>query len=113
MAAPTEEEIRATLIRRYHERGSATWGIGSQQASLYIVWEDTPNDWAAVTDGLYEIEDLRESEVERFDALRRDAVKPLFAEFTPRLVEAIVAATMQFAHEHPDAPRAIREPVPA
>jgi hypothetical protein len=96
--APTEEDIRATLVRAFHEPG-----LG--RGSLSLRWDDIPYDWSTLTDDLYDMEEMRPSEIARLDELRRGAVEALFDGLDRRLVEALVAATLAFAAEHPDAPR--------
>jgi hypothetical protein len=60
-------------------------------------------------DGLFDLEDLRESEIARLDALADLAVRSIRDDARRRINEALVAAALTFAAEHPDAPRAPRE----
>jgi ADP-ribosylglycohydrolase len=102
MSAPTEEEIRAALARE--------WGTPHGGYGLPI--EGTFSDAFTLTqcllDGLFDTSDLRESEQTRLDELTDAAVSPIRDDATRRINEAMVAAALTFALEHPSAPRATR-----
>jgi hypothetical protein len=102
MSAPTEEEIRAAIARE--------WGKRSPNLpSIEVRFSDVFTTCANLKDSLYDLDDLRESEIDRLDELVVDAIRPIRDDARRRINEAVVAATLQFGREHPDAPRATRE----
>jgi hypothetical protein len=60
-------------------------------------------------DGLYDQDDLRDSERDRLDELAFAAVDPIRDDARRRINEALVVAGLAFAAERPDAPRVQRE----
>jgi hypothetical protein len=93
MSAPTEEEIRAAIARQ--------WGgeIGRD-------FQDAFTGCQMLGDGLFDLDDMRPSEQECLDELTYHAIEPIRNQAQRQVNEAIVAAILDFAAEHPDAPRA-------
>jgi len=87
---PTEAEIRAALVD-----GPTGWGT----------WEDGWSALMTALDDLYETDDFRKSEQARLDELVPGRVEPIRDRARREVREAIVEAGLQFAREHPDAPR--------
>lgn len=107
MTAPTEEEIRATLARtwtRDHPTGRSPlfqWDLGFNDGFL------------GMATAPWDVEDLRDSELERLDELAIEALRPIREAAERAAIESLVGAMLQFAAEHPDAPRARPQPVEA
>jgi hypothetical protein len=102
VTAPTEEEIRAALARAWERRHlSGGWPANA--------WSEGWGDLCGMGSAPYDLDDLRESEIERLDELVYDAIDPIQTEARQRAIEALVGAMLQFAQEHPDAPRAKRQ----
>lgn len=94
--APTEEEIRAAIAREW-------------RTSIDLDFSDAFTRCMTLADGMYDLEDLRESEVDRLNELTYAAVDPIRADARRQINEALVSAALTFAAEHPDAPRATRK----
>jgi hypothetical protein len=102
MSAPTEEEIRAAIARQ--------WGaLPPVGTTPHVEFEDAFTYCTSLADGLYDLDDLRESEVDRLNELTFAAVDPIRDDARLRINEALVSAALTFAAEHPDAPRATRK----
>jgi len=114
MNAPTEEEIRAAIAREWR-RPPRRDSITGEPIGLPIGGEysDGVGACLCLLDGLFDLDKLRESEVDRLHELTFAAVDPIRDETQRRIVEALVAAGLAFAAEHPSAPRAARERVTA
>jgi hypothetical protein len=106
---PTEEEIRAAIARE--------WGVQPGQDSvtgdpvglpIEVEFSDGVGATMRLLDGLFDVNDLRDSEEERLNELVYAAVDPIRDETRRRIDEAVVSAALAFAAEHPDAPRATR-----
>lgn len=102
MSAPTEEEVRAAIARE--------WGAWPPVGpTIDLEFSDGIGRCASLADGLYDMDDLRQSEIDRLNALTFEAIDPIRQETRRQINEALVAAALAFAAEHPDAPRATRE----
>ena len=106
MSAPTEEEIRAAIARGWTDRPPTGTPID-------LAFSDTFTRCMTLLDGLYDLDDLRDSELGRLIVLTEQAVQPIRDETRRQINEALVSAALAFGAEHPDAPRATREPVTA
>lgn len=102
MTAPTEAEIRAVVDPDYLDNGTLNAAGRLSDAVAGSILFD-----------LYDGDDLRESEDEALRTLVHDALRPIRDRAIADCREAVVQASLRFAAEHPDAPRAIRETVPA
>ena len=100
--APSQAEIREHIEGSLHE--DATLG-----GRMY----DVIGECAGAVEALYDLEDFRPSETAALDRCIATAINGLRRQFLEDLAEAVVGAAVGFAAEHPDAPRAVREPVPA
>ena len=85
--------------------GEAWVRSGAGELSLAASFSDAFSDAAAVARGLFNLDEFRPSELERYDALLSAAVTQVQREAEVRFVEAVTAALVAFAGEHPDAPR--------
>lgn len=84
--APTEAEIRAVFD---------PWRF-----------DDAWSEHSGRIDLLYDTDDMRPSHLERLDHLLSEALDPIRDAAVRDLNDAIAAAVLRFAAEHPDAPRA-------
>lgn len=117
MTAPTEAEIRGA--------SSATFPRDSDEVASLVFELAGPLRWVPPTelvtgatvndDCLWD--DLRPSQAARLQELYDDIYPKVDVliqqEVVPRIRELVVEAALTFAAEYPDAPRAVREPVPA
>jgi hypothetical protein len=112
MTAPTEAEIREVVFSLdVSQLDIGLWVYDLARPVRYLPPEQ---DFPAHAPGLWD--DLRPSQTARLDALMEevyDKADAVQAETVAKIQEYIVGAAMQFAAEYPDAPRAVREPVPA
>ena len=112
MTAPTEEDIRAELDHGWNDRGNPV----TLHCPLEWALDTLSGDLKGVSSGLHDWEDMRESEIERFDEIVTEEfvdVDALLVDLRKAVSEAAVRAELRFWSEHPDAPRAVREPVTA
>ncbi|MEK6720529.1 MAG: hypothetical protein AABZ33_07630 [Chloroflexota bacterium] len=106
MTAPTETEVRVALGVSWVTR----YPVGGWPAND---WDTAWNSLHGMSDDLYDLEEMRPSEIERLDEIVFDSLRPIREEAQTRALEAIVDAVVRFGHEHPDVPRAVREAVTA
>lgn len=103
MTAPTEEDIRAGFARAWHRlppvglSADATFSDGFSAAGRLL-------------DELYDVDELRPSELNRLDELAGEAIAPIRDEAQREINEALVKAALAFAAEHPEAPRRVMAP---
>lgn len=100
-AAMTEEDARAAVARGWGKRPP----VGMSASD---VLSDAFNDVQAIADYAFDLEDLRESEIERLDELTHAAIEPIEHEARRQASEALVRVLLLFRDEHPDAPLAPR-----
>jgi hypothetical protein len=100
MTAPTEEEIRAAVDKKLRE--------------FYLDAESAITAGTCDMLGLYDTPELRQSELDDWDELMHP-VRPsvLLATLMEQLRVYLTDAAVGYARAHPDAPRAVREPVTA
>lgn len=98
---PTEEDVRAHLARAWTAHHANGWPEDE--------WETAWSSFEGMAATIYDLDDIRESELDRLDQLTRAAIRPLRDEARRLATEALVDALAAFAAEHPDAPRANRE----
>ena len=91
-------------------RARNAWtALGPSRATIF---SDAFN--AGLADAVFDVEDLRKSELDRLDELTSQAITALRRETEAALIEVYVQAAITFAAEHRDAPRATQlELVPA
>jgi hypothetical protein len=105
MSAPTEEEIRAELARGWSH-------VPPNRVPAEAEWDNAFLAASMVLNGLYDLEDMRKSEIEAMDALSGAVVDPIRDRVRAEINEALVSAMVRFAAERPHIPRA-RRAVPA
>ena len=99
LSAPDEAAIRAAIY--------GSWARPCDGGlSLAAEFSDAFGAAVRATDDLWDTDDFRPSELDRYDALLSAAGTTVRRSAEVTLLEAIVAALVVFATEHPDAPRA-------
>ena len=98
MAAPSEAEVRAAVIERW--TAPRVGGL-----SLAGEFADAFGTITAAADGLWQTDDFRPSELDRYDGLLSAATTGVRREAEATLLDAVIAALISFAAEFPDAPR--------
>lgn len=104
MTAPTDAEIQDAIEAAFADNG--TLNIRGQIQDAFGIG-------ASALDGLYDLEDLRASELEALDEALYGIIRPIRDRAIAELYAGLVSAAVTFARAHPDAPRAVREPVTA
>lgn len=99
MSAPTEAEIRATLHAHWTRPRDS-------RLSLADEFSDAFGAACSVVDGLWDTDNFRPAEEDRYDALVSAAGTMVWRGAEARLLEVLITALATFAAEHPDAPRA-------
>jgi hypothetical protein len=100
-SAPTEAEIRALVTTAIqHGPEPRDWSIPVRDAL-----SDPVAAIAGVLDRLYDVADMRPSQLEALDRSIRQRVNPIRDRFAVELEAAIIAAGLAFVAAHPDAPR--------
>ena len=103
MTTPTEEDVRAAIARSWTiDKNPLTLMVApsvaiQELASLFRGLADAVNDW----------DDMRQSEIDRLDAIMGEELAPVMAlvdAWSRAAVEATVRAERRFFQEHPDAP---------
>ena len=100
---PSDEEIRAHIARAWRRRPPAG-------PSAEVSWEDGWDDLQQIADDLFDLDDIRESELTRLTELVRGALEPVRFEARRAVNDALVDALRTFLVEHPGAPRRVGTP---
>lgn len=106
----TEAEIRQHVLRAFSDDPKSVTEFQQRPEAEQrarrgaVAWEDAWQDVDEVIDSLWDMFDLRESEVTRLSELEHDAIAGIRDEIRPRVIEALIDAAVTFAAEHPDAP---------
>ena len=112
MSTPTEEEIRAALARAWTAPRNPITFNASAESGI----DNAVSALMSLHDGLHDWGDMRQTETDRLDVIMEEefcSVSEMIAAASVAAIEAIVRAELRFWSEFPDAPRAVREPVPA
>ncbi len=118
MTAPTEAEIRARLIAVFDQYGDELY----DELGNVVEAVAEPLNCAAKS-ALGKISDVPTMETSLWgvlspeparvlDSIVSAAIERAVGRCVDIILEELTAAGVQFAQEHPDAPRAVREPVP-
>jgi hypothetical protein len=99
--APTEEEIRAAIAREWTDRPPTG-------PTIEVDFSDAFTRCTGLLDGLYDLDDLRDSELGRLLVLTSQAIDPIREEARRQINSALGYVALTFAAEYPDAPRARR-----
>lgn len=97
----TDEDARAAVARGWGRRPPV--GLSADD-----VLSDAFSGVAAIAHTAFDLDDLRDSELERLDELAYDAIQAIRDDVRWRASEALVGVLLAFTGEHPDAPRARR-----
>ena len=98
MAAPGETEVRAAIIERW--QAPRVGGL-----SLAGEFADAFGTIPAAVDGLWQTDDFRPSELDRYDDLLSVATTRVRRAAEAMLLDAVIAALITFGTEYPEAPR--------
>ena len=98
---PSKDDIRASLQAAWDARPAHGYGL-SPSSEL----SDAIGDAGATLSHLFDVEDLRPSELEDLDRLEGEAVQPIRDRLADEILEALVEAGVEFTRLPPDAPRA-------
>lgn len=98
MSARDETQIRVSIQERWTR---------SREGGLSLAGEfsDVFGAANAVLDELWDTDDFRASEFDRYDELLSAAMTKIQRDAKARLLDAIVAVCVSFAAEHPEAPQ--------
>jgi hypothetical protein len=98
VAAPREAEVRAAVIERW--QAPRVGGL-----SLAGEFADAFGTITAAADGLWQTDDFRPSELDRYDDLLSEDTTRVHRAAEAMLLDAVIAALIIFAAEYPEAPR--------
>jgi hypothetical protein len=98
VVAPSEAEVRATIIE--------CWAAPREgRRSLAGEFADAFGTITAAADGLWNVDDFRPSELDRYDGLMSAATVRVRQAAETMLLDAVIEALIVFAAEFPEAPR--------
>jgi hypothetical protein len=101
VSALTEEEIRAELARAWHRPYP-------NRVTPEFQWDLGFNDgFMGMGTAPWDLDDMRDSEIEDLDSLVDAALRPIRVECERRAIDALVGAMLEFTASHPDVPRAV------
>jgi len=98
VVAPSEAEVRAWIIERW--TAPRVGGL-----SLAGEFADAFGTITAAADGLWNVDDFRPSELDRYDGLLSEATTRVRRAAETMLLDAVIEALITFAAEYPEAPR--------
>jgi hypothetical protein len=98
VVAPSEAEVRAAIIERW--QAPRVGGL-----SLAGEFADAFGTITAAADGLWQTDDFRPSELDRYDGLLSAATTRVRRAAETMLLDAVIAALITFAAEYADSPR--------
>jgi hypothetical protein len=97
-----EAELRAAIEEGWHRRREGGLSLAGQFADAFTNGAGTASD-------VFDLADFRSSELDRHDALLSAGVSELRAFAESELLDALLAAVLTFAREHPAAPLRVGE----
>jgi hypothetical protein len=98
VVAPGEAEVRAAIIERWHAPRVGRLSLAGEFADAF-------GTITAAADGLWQTDDFRPSELDRYDGLTSEATIRARRAAEAMLLDAVIAALIIFATEYPQAPR--------
>ena len=98
VVAPGEAQVRAWIIERW--QAPRVGGL-----SLAGEFADAFGTITAAADGLWNVDDFRPSELDRYDGLLSEATTRVRRAAETMLLDAVIEALITFAAEYPEAPR--------
>jgi hypothetical protein len=98
VVAPSEAEVRAAIIEQW--QAPRVGGL-----SLAGEFADGFSTITAAADGLWNVNDFRPSELDRYDGLMSAATVRVRQAAATMLLDAVIEALIIFAAEFPEAPR--------
>ena len=98
MVAPGETEGRAAIIERWAAPRDGNLSLAGEFADAF-------GTITADADGLWQTDDFRPSELDRYDGLMSAATTRVRRAAEAMLLDAVIEALITFAAEYPEAPR--------
>jgi hypothetical protein len=98
VVAPSEAEVRAAVIERWQAPRVGGLSLASEFADAF-------GTITATADGLWNTDDFRPSELDRYDGLLSAATSRVRRAAEAMLLDAVIAALTMFAAEFPEASR--------
>jgi hypothetical protein len=98
VVAPSEAEVRAAIIERWHAPRLGGLSLAGEFADAF-------GTITAAADGLWNVDDFRPSELDRYDGLLSAATTRVQRAAETMLLDAVIEALIIFAAEYPEAPR--------
>ena len=98
MGAPGETEVRAAVIERWQAPRDGGLSLAGEFADAF-------GTITAAAGGLWNVDDFRPSELDRYDGLLSEATTRVRRAAETMLLDAVIEALITFAAEYPEAPR--------
>jgi hypothetical protein len=98
VGAPSEAEVRAWITERWQAPRVGGLSLASEFADAF-------GTITAAVDGLWQTDDFRPSELDRYDGLLSEATTRVRGAAEAMLLDAVIEALITFAAEYPEAPR--------
>ena len=98
MVAPGEAEVRAWIIEGWTAPRDGGLSLAGEFADAF-------GTITAAADGLWQTDDFRPSELDRYDGLLSETTSRVRRAAEAMLLDAVIEALMNFAAEYPEAPR--------
>jgi hypothetical protein len=98
VVAPSETEVRASIIERWTAHRDGRLSLAGEFADAF-------GTITAAPDGLWNVDDLRPSELDRYDGLMSAATTRVRRAAEAMLLDAVIEALITFGAEYPEAPR--------
>jgi hypothetical protein len=98
VVAPSGAEVRAAIIERWQAPRAGRLSLAGEFADAF-------GTITAAADGLWNVDDFRPSELDRYDGLISAATTRVRRTAEAMLLDAVIEALISFAAEYPEAPR--------
>jgi hypothetical protein len=98
VGGPSEAEVRAWITERWQAPRVGSLSLASEFADAF-------GTITAAADGLWNVDDFRASELDRYDGLMSAATIRVRKAAETQLLDAAMEALIIFAAENPEAPR--------
>jgi hypothetical protein len=98
VAAPSEVEVRAAIIERWQAPRDGGLSLAGEFADAF-------GTITAAADGLWNVDEFRPSELDRYDGLLSVATTRVRRAAETMLLDAVIEVLIIFAAEYPEAPR--------
>jgi hypothetical protein len=98
VVAPSEAEVRVWISERWEAPRDGRLSLAGEFADAF-------GTITAAADGLWNVNDFRPSELDRYDDLFSEATIRVRRAAEAMLLDAVIEAMTMFAAEYPEAPR--------